>query len=69
MDSVLAMPMPAKCLTNQLLKTTHWFTLHVILPATTLQGTNTENLKQIFPEKELRGQSPNFHMHVSVSNL
>jgi hypothetical protein len=34
-----------------------------------LQRTNTENLKQIFPEKELRGQSPNFHIHVFVSDL
>ncbi len=35
----------------------------------TLQRTNTENSKQIFPEKELRGHSPNFHFHVSVSDL
>jgi hypothetical protein len=35
----------------------------------TLQITNAENSKQIFPEKELRGYSPNFHMHVSVSDL
>jgi hypothetical protein len=34
-----------------------------------LQRNNTENLKQIFPEKELRGHSPNIHIHVSVSNL
>jgi hypothetical protein len=34
-----------------------------------LQRTNTENSKQIFPEKELRGHSPNFHIHVSVSDL
>ncbi len=26
-------------------------------------------LKQNFLEKELRGQSPNFHIHVSVSDL
>jgi hypothetical protein len=25
--------------------------------------------KQIFPVKELRGHSPNFHIHVSVSDL
>jgi hypothetical protein len=31
----------------------------------TLQRHNTENLKQIFPEMELRGLSPNFHNHVS----
>ncbi len=38
--------------------------------ATTLQRTNTENSKRIFPKKELRGHSPNFHIHVvSVSDL
>ncbi len=35
----------------------------------TLQRHNTENSKQIFSEKELRGLSPNFHIHVSVSDL
>jgi hypothetical protein len=35
----------------------------------TLQRRNAENLKQIFPEKEYRGLSPNFHIHVSVSEL
>ncbi len=25
--------------------------------------------KQIFPERELRGHSPNFHCHASVSDL
>jgi hypothetical protein len=35
----------------------------------TLQRHNTENSKQMFPEKELRGRSPNFHVHVSVSDL
>ncbi len=36
----------------------------------TLQRNNTEKSKQIFPEKELRGLfSPNFHIHVSVSDL
>ncbi len=29
----------------------------------------TENSKQIFPDKELRGHSSNFHIHVSVSDL
>jgi hypothetical protein len=33
---------------------------------TALQRHNTENLKQIFPEKELRGLSPNFNIHVSA---
>ncbi len=35
----------------------------------TLQRHNTENLKQIFQGKELRGYSPNSHIHVSVSDL
>jgi hypothetical protein len=34
-----------------------------------LQRQNTEISKQIFPEKEYRGLSPNFHIHVSVSDL
>jgi hypothetical protein len=29
-------------------------------------NTNPNN---VFPEKELRGLSPNFHIHVSVSDL
>jgi hypothetical protein len=28
-----------------------------------------ENSIYVFPEKELRGLSPNFHIHVSVSDL
>jgi hypothetical protein len=35
----------------------------------TLQRNNTENSKQIFPEKELRGCSPNSNIHVSVIDL
>jgi hypothetical protein len=35
----------------------------------TLQRQNAENLKQIFPEKEYRDLSPNFSIHVSVSEL
>ncbi len=34
-----------------------------------LQRKNADNGKQIFPEKEYRGLSPNFHIHVSVSEL
>jgi hypothetical protein len=34
-----------------------------------LQRHNTKNLKEIFPEKELRCRSPNFHIHVYVSDL
>ncbi len=36
-----------------------------LFPSHTLQGRNIENLKQIFPEKEYRCLSPNFHIHVS----
>ncbi len=36
---------------------------------TTLQRLNTENSKQIVPDKELGGLSPNFHFHVSVPDL
>jgi hypothetical protein len=35
----------------------------------TLQRQNTEISKQIFPEKEYRGLSPDFHIHASVGNL
>jgi hypothetical protein len=35
----------------------------------TLQRKKADNLKQIFPEKEYRGLSPNFHIHVSLSEL
>jgi hypothetical protein len=35
----------------------------------TLQRHNTENMKQIFPEKELCGHSPDFQIHVPVSDL
>ncbi len=34
-----------------------------------LQRHSTENSKQIFPGKELRGYSPNSYIHVSVSDL
>jgi hypothetical protein len=37
--------------------------------ASTLQRTNTENSKQIFPEKEFRGLGPNFHIRVSLGDL
>jgi hypothetical protein len=39
------------------------------LPGYTLQRENTEISKQIFPELEWRGLSPNFHIHASVSDL
>jgi hypothetical protein len=39
------------------------------LQGTALQRQNTEISKQIFPEKEYRGLSPNFHIHAYVSDL
>jgi hypothetical protein len=38
---------------------------HVLAP----QRRNRENSRQIFREKELRSLTPNFHIHVSVSDL
>jgi hypothetical protein len=35
----------------------------------TLKRHNTENLKQIFPKKDGGALSPNFDIHVCVSNL
>jgi hypothetical protein len=35
----------------------------------TLKRQNIEISKQIFPEKEYRGLSPNFHIHEPVSDL
>jgi hypothetical protein len=32
-------------------------------------NTHTENSKQTFPERNCSGLSPNFHMHVPVSDL
>jgi hypothetical protein len=49
-----------------------WGVQDAYLPAAcmnALQRQNAENLKQIFPEKEYRGLTPNFHIHVSVSEL
>jgi hypothetical protein len=34
-----------------------------------LKRHSTENSKQIFPEKEFRGLSPNFHIHASEGDL
>jgi hypothetical protein len=42
-----------------------WSPFNLLMAA--LQRQNAKNLKQIFPEKEYRGLSPNFHIHVSVS--
>jgi hypothetical protein len=36
---------------------------------TALQRQNTEISRQIFPEKEYGGLSPNFHIHACVSDL
>ncbi len=42
---------------------------HVLVDIAALQRTHTENIKQIFLEEELRSHSPNFLIHVSVSEL
>jgi hypothetical protein len=44
-------------------------TLFSLYLSAALQRKNANNLKQIFPEKEYRGLSSNFHIHVSVSEL
>ncbi len=49
--------------------TNHWLGKARIQTMGTLQRQNTEISKQIFPEKEYRGLSPNFHIHASVSDL
>jgi hypothetical protein len=51
----------------------HWLercpTNNKSVKGTLQRKSNTENSKQVFTEKELRGQSPNFHLYVSVSDL
>jgi len=42
--------------------------MQILYHAYALQRINTENAKQIFPEKDLRGHSPSFNIHVSVSD-
>ncbi len=42
---------------------------YIVTDSTTLQRKNSEILKQIFPEKEYQGLSPNFHIHTYVSDL
>jgi hypothetical protein len=43
--------------------------LYAYIFGRSMQRRNTENSKQIFPEKEYRDLSPNFHIYVSVSYL
>jgi hypothetical protein len=66
------------CLPYQLERTpqlcTYWYDLVkggglAPLILTTLQRHNTENSKQILPEKELHGHRPNSYIHVSASDL
>jgi hypothetical protein len=59
---MLLMYVKSYAMTNTILKPVEFSLLHY-----TLQRQNAENLKQIFPEKEYWGLSPNFHIHVSVS--
>jgi hypothetical protein len=55
--------------TYNLLKTIDIEHLSYLSNTIELQRQNAENFKQIFPEKECRGLSPNFHIHVSESEL
>ena len=52
---------------NQVYKVPWWENT----PSVMLQGAlqRHKNSKQIFPEKEMRGPSPHFHIHVPVCNL
>ncbi len=59
--SCLLCKLSITCIKDQCLQSNRW-------PGA-LQRHNTENSKQIFPEKELRGLDPNFHIHMSVSDL
>jgi hypothetical protein len=64
-------PYPSSFQNNSLPSSWSFFALHLqVQPGHTLQRKNAENLKQIFPEKEYRCLSPNFHIHhVSVREL
>jgi hypothetical protein len=58
------------CLPPLYLKhSTAWQVVALPILANTLQRHNTENSKQRFLEKELRGYSPKSYIHVSVSDL
>jgi hypothetical protein len=52
---------------SQMIKLSSFTSLHP--KGASLQRHNTVNSKHIFPEKELLGLSPNFVIHVSVSDL
>ncbi len=45
------------------------WSLYFTLYFSALQRQNAENVKLIFPEMKYRGLCPNFHIHVSVSEL
>jgi hypothetical protein len=47
----------------------YWLQKQTSNKCTTLQRQNAEISKQIFPEKDYRGLSPNFHINASVSDL
>ena len=47
----------------------YWLQKQTSNKCTTLQRQNAEISKQIFPEKDYRGLSPNFHINTSVCDL
>ncbi len=60
------------CSFNKYVRINETFPLNLInslINPSALQSHSTGNSKQIFPEKELCGHSPSFHIHVSVSDL
>jgi hypothetical protein len=61
--------LPIWCRIEKYIRKVQAFTVRNVLRCIALQRTNTQNLKQIFPEKELRVHSSNFHIHVSVGDL
>jgi hypothetical protein len=61
-------PLPRLCYRYILVPTVLYIT-ELLINVYSVQRTNTENSKQIFPEKELRCHSLNLYIHVSVNDL
>jgi hypothetical protein len=58
------------CATKPLWVGNFWAKLKKLLAShSNTEKTHTGNSKQIFPEKEMLGLSPNLHIHVSVSDF
>ncbi len=68
-DHISITPLSCSGCNTLLCKLLNWSYVSSFFIPLTLQKHNTEASKQIFPEKELRGISPNFHIYVSVRDL